>query len=236
VTPPPAAVRVLSGGAAKGLIGAARPAFAECCGAGIEGTFGAVGAMKEKLLSGEPCDVAILTAALVDELTASGLLVPGSDAPLGRVRTGIAVRAADAPPDIADRASLAAALRNAKAIYFPDPQRATAGIHFVNVLRRLGIEAAVAPFLKPFADGATAMQQLAQAREAHAIGCTQLTEILYTDGVALAGPLPAEFELATVYVAAVARNAADAEGAAKLVAVLSGPACAAMRVAGGFEA
>ena len=61
MTSRPADVRVLSGGAAKGLIGALRPAFAECCGADIEGTFGAVGVMKEKVLAGEACDVAILT-------------------------------------------------------------------------------------------------------------------------------------------------------------------------------
>ncbi len=236
MTPRPASVRVLSGGAAKGLMAVLRPAFAECCSAGIEGTFGAVGAMKEKLLAGEACDVAILTAALVDELTASGHLVPGSSAPLGRVRTGIAVRTADALPDIADRASLARAMRSARAIYFPDPQRATAGIHFVSVLRRLGVEGDVAPYLRPFADGATAMQQLAQAREAHAIGCTQLTEILYTQGVALVGSLPLEFELATVYAAAVARNAADPERAIQLVALLSGAVSGTLRAAGGFEA
>lgn len=231
----PVVLRVLSGGAAKGLVGALRSTFLAATGAGIEGTFGAVGAMKERLLAGEPCDVMIVTATLVDELIAAGHLVAGSVAPLGRVRTGIAVRMGDALPGIADRASLAATLRASKGIYFPDPQRATAGIHFDNVLRALGVDADVAPYRRIYPNGATAMLHLAQSAEPRAIGCTQVTEIIYTDGVALAGPLPKEFELATVYTAAVCSNARDPVGARELVALLSGEDSAAIRVEGGFE-
>ena len=39
--------------------------------------------------------------------------------------------------------------------------------------------------------GATAMRELAGACEATALGCTQATEIRYTPGLALVGPLPA---------------------------------------------
>jgi molybdate transport system substrate-binding protein len=228
-------LRLLGGGAAKGLVGALDEAIRAAIGAGIDGAFGAVGAMKERLLSGEACDIVILTAALVDELTAAGHLVPGASAALGRVFTGIAVRRGHPLPRIDDRASLAAALRAAKAIYFPDPQRATAGIHFDHVLRALGIHADVAPYLRPYPNGATAMLHLAQATEPAAIGCTQLTEILYTDGVTLVGKLPAQFELATVYAAAVCSRATDPRRARQVVALLSGADSAAVRAEGGFE-
>jgi molybdate transport system substrate-binding protein len=228
-------LRVLSGGAAKGLVAALDGAIRAQAGAGIAGTFGAVGAMRERLLAGEPCDVVILTASLVDALTADGHLLGDASAPLGRVHTGIAVRRGDPLPRIDDRTSLAAALRATNAIYFPDPQRATAGIHFDSVLRALGIRTEVAPRLKPYPDGATAMLHLAQAVEASAIGCTQVTEILYTDGVKLVGKLPPEFALATVYTAAVCSRAADPQRARRLVALLSGADSAALRARGGFE-
>jgi molybdate transport system substrate-binding protein len=228
-------VHVLSGGAAQGVVRALQPGFEAGGCAQLRATFGAVGAMKEKLLAGEPCDVLILTQALIAELEASGHVASGSAAPLGRVRTGIAVKSGEARPDVSDPGSLRAALLGASGIYFPDPQRATAGIHFISVLKRLGILAEVEPALRPFPNGATAMSQMAQANEPRLLGCTQVTEILYTPGVTLVAALPAEFELATVYTAAVCSRAAQPDLAQRLVSLLSGAGSGALRVEGGFE-
>jgi molybdate transport system substrate-binding protein len=235
VTAAAAVLRVLSGGAAKAVVGALEHAIFEVTGATIDATFGAVGAMQERLVAGDACDVVILTEALVAELTTSGHLVAGASAALGGVRTGIAVRNGEPLPAIADRATLAATLRAAKCIHFPDPQRATAGIHFDHVLRTLGIHDAVTPYIRTWPNGATAMQHLAQSREPHAVGCTQITEIVDTDGVQLVGALPPPFELVTVYTAAVSAGATDPERARRLVTLLAASASAPTRTAAGFE-
>ena len=235
VTSRPVELRLLSAGAAKGLVAALQAGVRRRRGAGIDGTFGAVGAMREKLLAGEACDVVILTRAQIDELAAPGRVAPARAArPWDACATSIAVRERDALPDIArPRDALAAALLAADAIYFPDPQghrrhpfpvRARAPRHS---RARRGASAI-------FPDGATRCAPWPKP-DGHAIGCTQATEILDTQGVLLVGPLPAEFELATVYVAAVARNAADADRAAQLVALLSGAGAARLRASGGFE-
>ena len=228
-------LRILSAGAAKGLVQALQQPFLLSTGAGVQGIFGAVGMIKEKLLSGEPCDVIILTAALIEELTRSGHVLAGSSAPLGRVRTGVAVRAGEAIPDISNRDAFKDCLLSCDGIYFPDPELATAGIHFVNVLKRLGIDAALAPKLRPYPNGATAMLQLAQTHEPRLLGCTQITEIKYTEGVTLVAPLPQEFELSTVYSIAVCSKAAQAESAGRFVDLLAGEKSQALRAAGGFE-
>ena len=228
-------LHLLSGGAAQGVVARLQPSFESDHDVVLDGAFGAVGVMKQRLLAGDACDVAILTAALIDELTASGLLVPASSRPLGRVRTGIAVRSGESMPDVASRASLSAALLAADGIYFPDPLRATAGIHFMDVLKRLGIEADVASKLHPFPNGAAAMSALARTAGPRLIGCTQITEIRYTAGVTLVAPLPDEFELATVYTAAVCTRTSDPVGAQRLVELLGGPASARVRADGGFE-
>ncbi len=111
-------------------------------------------------------------------------------------------------PPVGDADSLRAALLAADAIYFPDPKLATAGIHFAKVLDRLGIREAVADRLRPYPNGATAMREMASA-QGRPIGCTQVTEILNTPGVTLVAPLPQEFELATIYTAAVATRSAS---------------------------
>ena len=231
----PLTLHILSGGAAQGIVRALEPDFRADTGASVQGTFGAVGAMREKLLAGEPCDVVILTAALVAELEREDRVLPGTSAPLGRVRTGIAVRAGEPMPDIADGAALRATLLAAEAIFFPDPKLATAGIHFVNVLRQLGIDEIVAPHLRPYPNGATAMRELAAGTGRGLVGCTQITEIRYTPGVALVGPLPAEFELATVYTVAVCTGARERDLARRFVALLSSPVTQPMRERAGFE-
>jgi molybdate transport system substrate-binding protein len=77
---------------------------------------------------------------------------------------------------------------------------------------------------------------MAQSNEPGLIGCTQVTEILYTPGVRLAGLLPHEFELATVYTAAVCARAQEPLAAAEFVRMLAGDEATALRQAGGFEA
>jgi molybdate transport system substrate-binding protein len=152
---------------------------------GALGRFGAVGAMKEALLAGEPCDVMVVTEAMISALQAEGRLLPQSQAALGRVRTGIAVREGESAPDISTPETLKARLLAASAIYFPDPKRSTAGIHFASVLDKLGIADAVSSRLRTFPNGATAMRELAADPQPGAIGCTQVSEIKYTPGLVL---------------------------------------------------
>ena len=228
-------LHLISGGAAQGLVGQLSERFSAAHGLVPEGTFGAVGAMKDKLLAGAHCDVVILTAALIQELEQLGHVKPGTARPLGVVRTGVAVKTGAPMPDVGSADALASLLRGAKGIYFPDPVKATAGIHFMKVLTTLGLDQQLADRLRPFPNGATAMREMAAAPGNGLVGCTQVTEILYTSGVQLAGVLPSAFELATVYTAAVCSSAADPVAAQALVDLLSDGASAPQRLAAGFE-
>lgn len=214
-------LRILSGGAAQGLVEALRPAFEAETGCTIEGTFGAVGAMRARLLEGAPADLVILTRALIDDLARDGHVAGATAADLGSVETAIAVRQGDALPPVGDADALRAALLAADAIHFPDPEQATAGIHFAKVLRDLGIHGTVARRLKTAPNGATAMRALADSRSNRPIGCTQATEILSTPGIVLVGSLPPGCALATVYTAAPATKAQLPAEAARLVALLT---------------
>jgi len=225
---------ILSGGAANGLVSALAPQFKAETGADIDGSFGAVGAQRDKLLAGASADLLILTSALIAGLTRSGHVVAGSAAYLGTITTGVAVRSGDPAPAIGDADALRAALRAADGIYFPDPKLATAGIHFAKVLERLGIADEVAPRLRTFPNGQTAMAALAARQGGRPIGCTQITEILYTKGVTLVGDLPAEFALATVYTLGVCAKAASPELARRLAALLTGEGSRELRRKLGF--
>jgi molybdate transport system substrate-binding protein len=227
-------IQVLSGGAAQGLVRALGKALADR-GLTVDGTFGAVGAMRDKLLAGASCDLLILTEALVRELEQQGRVAPGSATPIGRVRTGVAVKAGEPMPVVDSPRALADLLVGASALYIPDPVKSTAGIHIMGVLRRLGLEQQLAARLRAFPNGATAMRELAENGSRGSVGCTQVTEILYTPGVQLAGGLPKEFELATVYTAAVCSAATQPEGARAVAHLLASDAASGARQAGGFD-
>ncbi|HUR89766.1 MAG TPA: substrate-binding domain-containing protein [Ramlibacter sp.] len=223
------ALRLLSGGAAQALVAKMKGPR------DVQGTFGAVGAMRDKLLAGEACDVLILTQALVDELTKQGHVVAGSARPLGVVKTGVAVKSGEPAPDVSTPDALKAALKKASGVYFPDPQKATAGIHFMKVLKSLGVDGELKDRIHNFPNGALSMGEMAGSGERGAIGCTQVTEILHVQGVTLVGLLPKEFELATVYTAAVCATAKSPEDARAFVQLLAGDTAASARAECGFE-
>jgi molybdate transport system substrate-binding protein len=214
-------VRLLSGGAAQGLVEAQRTAFEAKSGCTIDGVFGAVGAMKARLLSGEPADLLILSRALIDELAHVGHVTPASIADIGAVPTSVAVRTGDALPPLATADDLSLALRAADEIHFPDPELATAGVHFAKVLRDLGAADELASRLRPAPNGAFAMRALAGSKGRHPIGCTQATEILSTVGTTLVANLPPGCELVTTYTCAITSHAAAPGEAANLIGLLT---------------
>jgi molybdate transport system substrate-binding protein len=236
----PHQLHLLSGGAAQGLVTHLQGSFKAQHLCSISGTFSAVGQMKAALLAGAPCDVIILTDVLIAELMASGHLLPGSARNVGVVKTGVAVKSGDKTVDVSTPEKLKATLQAAKGIYFPDPIKATAGIHVMKVLKALGLDVELARKLHPHANGATAMKAMADAEAISGgsglIGCTQITEIVYTPGVDLVAPLPVEFELATTYTAAVCANSTQPESAAALIELMASADTAPLRLTCGFEA
>ena len=224
-------MNILSAGAAKGLlqIVAARE------GIDLTSEFGAVGAMRERLANGAACDVIVLTEKMIGELAIAGVVDADSVATLGKVRTGVAVPSGTKATRVDTTASLKQLLANASRIYFPDPERATAGIHFLKVLNALGLAESHSARFATYPNGAAAMRAMADAGVAEAVGVTQCSEILYTDGVRLLGALSGEFELATVYSAAMTVNAVSRDAAARLLAAVADARNDSVRVEAGFE-
>jgi molybdate transport system substrate-binding protein len=222
-------LRLVSAGAAQALV----MAVARALKVEATGSFGAVGAMLEKLDAGEAADVVILTRAQIDALAKQRRVLADTVGDLGTVATSIAVLATDAAPDVSGEDCLRAALLAADAIYFPDPARATAGIHFAKVLQGLGIAASVASKVRNFPNGATSMREMAAA-PGHPIGCTQATEILATPGIRLVAALPRGCDLETTYTAAVDAHAPDPGAAREFVARLTSVEGRAQRRALGF--
>ncbi len=227
-------LKILSGGAAQGLVASVAPKFKDMTGLGIEGEYGAVGVMADKLRAGTPADIVVLTESILADLARERLVLPASIADIGLVQTAIAVRSGDPLVSVEDAAQLRDAFLSSDAIFVPDTVASTAGIHVAKVLERLGIAEAVATRLKIFPNGATAMRNLAASKAARPIGCTQATEILNTAGVSISGALPGEYALSTIYTAGITAQATNPSQAQSLIDLLTGQAQRELRARAGF--
>jgi molybdate transport system substrate-binding protein len=224
-------VNILSAGAAKGLL----HTLASQAGIEIAGEFGAVGAMRERMNAGAACDVIILTDAMIDELAAAGKVEPSSVVALGKVSTGVALLSAAQKRAVDSASDLKDLLSTASRIYFPDPVRATAGIHVMKVLTELGLAQSHSARFATYPNGATAMRAMADAADMNAVGATQASEIIYTEGVQYIGALPDPFALSTGYSAALVRSALNARGGRKLLEALGNASNGQIRLRAGFE-
>lgn len=228
---------MLSGGAAQGLVAQLHESFLAETGCEVECVFDAVGTIQNGLIDGESADLVALTDAQITQMLRDGHVVPGSARILGVVKTGVAVRKTDKVPDVSTPDALAAALLAAEGIYIPDPEQSTAGAHFMKVLRKLGIEGDdLAARLRIFPNGDGAMAELAKGKGKGLLGCIQTTEIRFAPNVVVAGLLPGNLSLSTIYTVAVTAQSRNPELAARFISKLIGPDAATLRLAIGFEA
>ncbi|CAN5407313.1 substrate-binding domain-containing protein [soil metagenome] len=225
---------LFSGGAAKAVVTGLQAAFESSSGCTIEATFDAVGAMRDRVLAGAPCDVLVLSQTLIDQLGRQAVVITDSARALGHVATGIAVREGAPPVAVGDASELHKTLLASSGLYVPDMKQSTAGIHIAAMLRSLGLDAVLADRIHEYPNGATAMRALADSGDDGMIGCTQVTEIMYTQGVRLIADLPAEFALSTVYAAAVCSESAQPTLARAFVDRLASEQSSGLRRRAGF--
>lgn len=228
-------LRILSAGAAQAVVERISPAYTSATGNAVQADFNAVGAMKARVVAGEPVDVVILTRALIDELATSGHVAAGSRRDLGAVATGVAVRAGTPLPDVSEARKLRGNLLAATKVVCPDPATATAGKAVMQMLDRLGIIAELRPRMQFFPNGYAAMKWLAKSRGLLEMGITQVTEILPNPGVRYVGPLPGDLRIATVYSAGLGSRAQNREGATDFITRLTSGAARPLLAMAGYE-
>jgi molybdate transport system substrate-binding protein len=241
-------LRIISAGAAKGLISELQAPFCNTLpsnvGLNYACSFGAVGAMQDMFkaeisqsMADTLCGVVMVSSEVIlRHLIQEGLLLASSYSPIGWVNTAMARLQGDASIQAMDsEAALKEALLAAPAIYTPDTDKSTAGIHFKKVLSSLGLWEALRARVHNYPNGALAMGHMAQDKLKGALGCTQVTEINYTQGVEVISMLPKRFELHTLYSAACATRGQTTSLAVEFVHFLCGDSPAKeARLTGGF--
>ena len=201
--------------------------FERASGHKVSIVWGNAATLKTRYLEGEQADVAVLTAAAIDDLVKAGKVTGRVD--LARSGMGFAVKAGAPKPDINSPDALKRTLLAAKSVGYSS--QGASGVYFVTVIERLGIAAEVKAKHK---DTAGAVGELVAAGEAE-IGVQQIPELAAVPGVEVIGPFPGELQVITVFSAALDAKAKDNEAAKAFVKFISGPAAAAAYKAKGLD-
>jgi len=213
-------LKVFCAGAVKSAIADFAQSFERETGHGLQFTFGTVGGLLDRIEAGEPADVLVLARPPLEQAAQRGKVLPGSIVDLGRVGVGIAVHN-DAPsPDVSTPDALRTALLAARSLAYGDPAKGdSSGIHFAQVLDRLGItqEMGAKTILAPVG---LAVAELVERGEAQ-MGATQASVIRACRGIKLVGLLPASLQHYTTYAAAVTTDAVSGEAAGRFVDYLT---------------
>jgi molybdate transport system substrate-binding protein len=230
-----AEIKVISAGAVRSVIAGMIEDYRKRSGDTFDFTVGTTGQLRDVIASGKPADLLITSAPLMAELEKTGGLTPGSRTDLGRVGIGVAIRDGAPVPDFSTPAAFAKTLLDAKSVAYTAPELGgTSGVHLLALLKKLGIYDAVAKKAVHAKGGLDISQKVARG-EAE-IGVTLISEIVPVKGARMAGPLPEELQLWTVYTSAIPASSTQPAAARAFVAALTSQAMAPRWTAGGFEA
>jgi len=203
-------LRVLSGGAAKSLVDPLAKSFK---GATVHMEYQPMGKLLQSLQAGDAADMVIVTSEVLPSLQLQGKAI-------AKVGIGVAVNEKAPSPDISTVEAFKKTLLAAKSVVYIDPKVGTSGKHVAQILQQLGIAEEVNR-KATFGTGGYITEPV--GRGEIELGIHQISEILPVKGVKLVGPLPAELQKYTVYVAAPTAKTGKKAAVGAFIAHLTGP-------------
>jgi molybdate transport system substrate-binding protein len=227
-----AEITVLSGGAVEPGLKAATAVFEKETGHTVKITFNTSPQIAKRVAAGDAFDILIAPPAAIKEFAKAGKVEEGG-VNLGRVGSGIAVRPSAPVPDISSAEAVKRAVLDAESIVF---NRASTGIYIENLLKKMGVYEEIESKTTRYPDAFAVMEHVAKGK-GRELAFGPITEILlFKDkGVRLVGPLPAEIQNYTSYVAVPMSDGANKEMAQALVRFLGGATAKALFVSAGIE-
>ena len=221
-------ISVLSGGAAKSFI---EPLAKTFPGHTVKLEFQPMGKLTKSLAEGYRADMVVVTSEVLDQV--KGQVRISEAKPIARVGIGVAVHESAPLPDIRTVEAFRKTLLAAKSVVYIDPKVGTSGKHVAEILQRLGIAEQVNR-KATFGQGGYITEPV--GRGEIELGIHQISEILPVKGVKLAGPLPAELQKYTVYVAVPVTQSSQQQAVSDFIRHLTGPAARERLAQAGYTA
>lgn len=174
------------------------------------------------LLSGDDCDVLIVSEAAVPRFTDAKLLDVSTIAPLARSLIGVAIRKGAPRPPLRTVDDFLAIVESARSIAYTDPKiGTTSGVQFADILKKFGLEQAVRA-KAVLGDGGPVSHFVGNGLADVAI--QQLSELVQDEGVEIVGALPEPIQKETAFVVARAAGSKNPEAASAFIDLILEPA------------
>jgi len=214
-------VTLLAGGAVKSALEAAVKPWAAETGNAVKPQYAPAGEMLKRIAAGERPDILVIPSENLERLAREGAIEAATRRDLAVVSIGVGVKKGEPVPDISTPEKLKASLLAAPSLTYMDPTRGTSGKHFDEVvLPRLGIRDAVRA-KATLGEGGYIAEKVAHGEVALVVH--SMTEMAPVEGIAIAGPLPADLQKNTVYSGVVTHGAKHPQAAASLLEALASP-------------
>jgi molybdate transport system substrate-binding protein len=221
-----AEIKVLASRAVATVLAEVGPEFERATGHKLNVITGFSPVFVKQINAGEPFDIIASPPGAINGLIKDGKVIAETRTTLMRAGYGVAVRAGAARPDVGTTESFTRAVLEAKSIgYLPTP-----GVP--ELLERLKIADVIKS--KATIPNTDIVNELVAKGELE-IGIIAITQVVTTPGLALAGPLPPEIQVYTVFEAIVSANSKAPDAARALIKFLAGPAVHPVIKAQGME-
>lgn len=213
-----AEIAVLASNGVKTVLEELAPPFEKSTGHRLVFGFAPAADLKGRIEKGEAFDVAILTAAVTDDLIRQGRLAAATRADVAKSGAGVAIRKGAPRPDIATAEAFKRSLLAAKSIAYV--ATGATGANMRKIFEQFGIAEEMKAKTKVLT-GISAPEAVANG-EAE-LGFTQISEILPVAGAELAGPLPPGVQIYTIFPAAVGTGAKEPVAGQTFIRFLTAP-------------
>lgn len=229
----PAKVNILSAGAVRPGLARVLDAFRHDTGTEIEVSFATAPAILKQIGTGDTIDIVIAPPRLIDELANAGKLSPAERVTLGGIGVGVLVRDGESLPQIATVDDFKQSLVSAESVVY---NQASTGTYLETLFESLGIGAAIRGKSRRYPDFAAVLDRVSKGA-GREIGLGATTVIIENEsrGVRFAGPLPAEIQNYTTYVAAVIAGSEAEEAARQFMRYISSPAAKSLLSTAGIQ-
>jgi len=204
-----------------GLMGAMRSlsaAFETATGIHVDADFAPTLALLKRLRAGEAADLVILTREGLNEMIGEGRVVADTAADLARSYVGLAVRAGQPHPDIANEAALRTVLLSARSVAYS--RLGASGVYFAQLIVRMGIADEINARATIVEQGFTAERLVSGEAD---IAVQQISELKQVGGIEVIGPVPHDLQSPAVFSAGRMTNAKQPEAADRLLRYLASP-------------
>ncbi len=214
-----ATLRILSGGAPKEIFLKLTPRFEQQSGNKVEFVFAVMSTLRDKVAAGEPADVLVMPTNILDDYQKAGVVRAPDRSILGLVSISAVVRTGAQKPDLSTPDKVKQAILNSRAITHATPGATPSGTHMGKLIEQMGIAEQMKSRIihRPALEGGV---QLVASGEAE-MGFYPKSEVINTDGLTVAGPLPASIQLTTIYGAAVTAASTSPDASAAFIAFMA---------------